>query len=185
MIGLKKSLIVIAGLLCLCSFGLTQFDDKEDVAKFKVFKSYDSIHPGMELRIAVKVTIKVMWHINSNKPNEDYMIGTSVEISPGGTFELKEVVYPKPSELKLGFADTPVSVYEGEVIIGGVIPIPADTGLGEYKVPLHIRYQACNDATCLPPRSVKKEFSVVVVDPKKSIKKINKEIFARLSERSD
>ena len=182
MIGLKKLLIVLTGLLCLCSFGLTQFGDEEDVAKFKVFKSYDSIHPGMELRIAVKVTIKALWHINSNKPSEDYMIGTSIEIPSEEIFELKDVVYPEPSEILLGFSDKPVSVYEGEVLIGGVIHVPADTELGEHKIPIHISYQACNDTTCLPPRSVKKEIILGVVDAKTPVKEINQDIFSKLGE---
>lgn len=172
-------------VLLLCSFGLAQFEDEEDVAKFRVFKSYDSLHPGMDLKIAVKVTIKGLWHINSNEPSEDYMIGTSIEVPSGETFELKDVVYPEPAELLLGFSDMPVSVYEGEVYIGGVIPVPGDIGLGEYKIPLHISYQACNDTTCLPPQSVKREILVVVVDPKTSLKEINKEIFAKLSEQNE
>lgn len=161
-----------------------QFDDEEDVAKFTIFKSYDRIHPGMELRIAVKATIKALWHINSSEPSEDYMVGTSIEIPSGGTFELKDVIYPESSELLLGFSDRPVSVYEGEVFIGGTISIPADIRLGEHKIPVHIAYQACNDTTCLPPQAVKKEISVVVVDTKASIKEINKEIFAKLIEQN-
>jgi hypothetical protein len=175
----KQSLWIIIGMLFLCSLGLSQFDDKEDVAKFKIYKSYDSIHPGMTMRIAVKVTIRALWHINSNEPSEDYMIGTNIDVS-AAAFELKEIVYPEPEELLLGFSDKPLSVYEGEVYIGAVIPIAADTELGEYKIPVHIIYQACNDASCLPPRSVKKEISIVVVDPETPIKEIHKDIFAKL-----
>ncbi len=184
MSGQKKIRIIIAGLLLFCSFGLAQFDEVEDVAKFKVFKSYDCIHPGMELSVAVKATIKVLWHINSNEPSEDFMIGTSVEIPAGGVFELKEIVYPPPFELLLGFSDSPVSVYEGEVFIRGVIPVSANIALGEYKIPIHITYQACNDATCMPPQSVEKEISVLVVDAKTSIKEINKEIFSKFSKQN-
>ena len=184
MIDRKKMLIAITGMLLVCQFGLAQFDDEEDVAKFKIFKSYDCIHSGMELRIAVKATIKVMWHINSNEPSEDFMIGTNVEIPEGGTFELKEVIYPEPIELMLGFADSPMSVFEGEVFIGGVIPIPADIALGSYKIPIQITYQACNDATCLPPRLVKKEISIDVVDAQTPIKEINTDIFDKLSEQN-
>jgi len=177
--------IVLVLMACILFFGFGGKETQEkDVAKFKIFKSHDRIHPGMELRIAVKATIKVLWHINSNEPSEDYMIGTSVEIPSEDTFELEEVIYPSPFELMLGFSDSPMSVYEGEVFIGGVIPVPADIGLGSHKIPIHITYQACNDASCLPPRLVKKEISVVVVDAEIPIKEINKEIFAKLSEQN-
>lgn len=177
----KKLLLAITGMLLLCQIGLAQFDDEEDVVKFKVFQSYECIHTGMALRIAVKATIKAMWHINSSEPSEDYMIGTSVEIPEGGAFELKEVNYPEPFELMLGFADSPVSVYEGQVFIGGVISIPEDVELGSHKIPIQITYQACNDATCLPPRSVKMDISVEIVDPDTPIKEINQDIFDKLS----
>ena len=182
--GQKKMMIVKICVLCLCLGGLAQFDDEDAVAKFKIFKSYDRIHPGMELKIAVKATIKVLWHINSNEPSEDYMIGTSVTTPEGGPFGLKEVFYPEPFELMLGFSDSPMSVYEGEVFIGGAISIPEDIELGEHRIPIHITYQACNDATCLPPRSVEKEILFVIVDGETPIKEMNKDIFAKLSERN-
>jgi hypothetical protein len=185
MIDRKKMLIAITGMLLVCQFGLAQFDDEEDVAKFKIFKSYDRIYPGLDLRIAIKATIKAMWHINSNEPSEDFMIETNVEIPEGETFELKEVIYPEPMELMLGFADSPMSVYEGVVYIEGVIPIPADIALGSHKIPIHITYQACNDATCLPPRSIKKEISFEVVDAKTPITEINQDIFAKLREQNE
>jgi hypothetical protein len=176
---------VLASAILVLTVFRPFFGYEEDVAKFKIYKSYDSIHSGMDLRIAVRIKIMALWHINSNEPSEDYMIGTSIEIPEGGGFELKDIVYPEPAELLLGFSVTPVSVYEGEVFIGGVIPVPADTGVGEYKIPLHIRYQACNDSTCLPPQSVKKEILFAVVDPKKPLKEINKDIFVKLSEQNN
>jgi hypothetical protein len=84
----------------------------------------------------------------------------------------------------LGFSDKPVSVYEGEIFIKGVIPIPADIDLGEYKIPLHLGYQACDDATCLPPKSLKKEISFTVVGPETPVQEINKDIFSKIKEQN-
>lgn len=181
MIVLKKIMILVFIVLLFNHSNLAQFEAESDVVEFKIFKSYDRIHQNKELKIAVMAEIKNMWHINSNEPNEDYMVGTSVEIPAGEKFQLKKLKFPEPLELIFSFSITPVSVYEGEVYIGAVIPIPADIELGEHKIPIHITYQACNDASCLSPRSVKEEISIIVVEKEIQIQEINKEIFTKLN----
>jgi len=184
MISRKKLSLVFLGILFLSLLMVAQFDDDKEVAQFAIFKSYDRIHPGMELRIAVKVTIKVFWHINSNHPSQDYMIGTKVTIPQEEPFELKDVVYPEPSEIRFGFSESALSVYQGVIFIFGIIPVPADLGLGKHTIPFHINYQACNDATCLPPQMIKKQISVVVVDVQTPIEKVNADIFEKLGKKN-
>ena len=181
MIVLKKIKILVFIVFLFNQSNLAQFDTESDVVEFKIFKSYDRIHQNKELKIAVMAVINNMWHINSNEPSEDYMVGTSVEISAGEKFQLKKLKFPEPLELIFSFSITPISVYEGEVYISGVIPIPADIELGEYKIPIHITYQACNDASCLSPRSIKEEISIIVVEKEIQIQEINKEIFEKLN----
>jgi hypothetical protein len=155
-------------------------DQDEEVVKVQVFKSYEQIHPGMDLRIALRVDILGTWHINSHVPSEGYMEATNLVISSGSSFTFSEIKYPEAFTVFLEFSDKPVSVFEGEVFIVGVIPIPEDLSLGKHTIPLHFTYQACNDMTCLAPETHEEEISITIVDKETPVQKVNTEIFKKI-----
>jgi len=152
----------------------------EEVVEIEVFNSYDKIHSGMDLKIAIRVEILGTWHINSNVPTEDYFEATNLSIPSESFFSFAEIKYPEALSLFLEFSESPVSVFEGEIFIGGVISIPEDISLGKHKIPLLFIYQACDDRTCLPPETLEKEIIITVVDKETSIQEINTEIFTKL-----
>ncbi len=152
----------------------------EDVVKIQIFKSYDQIHPGRDLKIALRVDILGNWHINSNIPAEDFLVATKVDIPSESSFSFSAFKYPEALSLFLEFSERPVSVFEGEIFIGGIIPISEDIALGKQTIPLQFTYQACNDQTCLPPETLEMEITITVVDKEKPIQEINTEIFTKL-----
>jgi thiol:disulfide interchange protein DsbD len=158
---------------------ITSYDLDEEVVEIEVFNSYDKIHSGMDLKIAIRVEILGTWHINSDVPTEDYFEATSLSIPSESFFSFVEIKYPEALSLFLEFSESPVSVFEGEIFIGGVISIPEDISLGKHKIPLLFTYQACDDRTCLPPETLEKEIIITVVDKETSIQEINTEIFTK------
>lgn len=160
--------------------GESQFSTEEDIVKIQIFKSYDQIHSGMNFKIALRVYILGTWHINSNVPAEDFLVATNMDIPSESSFSFSEFKYPEALSLFLEFSERPVSVFEGELLIGGVIPIPEDITLGKHAIPLQFTYQACNDQACLPPETLEKEITITVVDKKTPIHEINTEIFTKL-----
>jgi thiol:disulfide interchange protein DsbD len=125
------------------------------------------------------VDILGTWHINSNVPAEDYFEATNLSLPSESFFSFSEINYPEALSLFLEFSERPVSVFEGEIFIGGVIPIPEDISLGKYTLPLRFTYQACDDRTCLPPETLEKEIIIMVVDKETLIQEINTEIFTK------
>ncbi|MBL1212862.1 MAG: protein-disulfide reductase DsbD [Ignavibacteriae bacterium] len=160
------------------SFGQIGFD--EELVEIEIYNSFDKIQAGTELKIAVKAVTQESWHINSNKPNEDYLIPTELSLNQDSPFSLSKVIYPKAVDVEFAFSDVPVSVYEGEVFIGGLINIPADTEPGEYKITVMLEYQGCNDISCMAPASVSKELTITVADNRTAINEINSEIFSQI-----
>ncbi|MGB6340272.1 MAG: hypothetical protein WBF32_10895 [Candidatus Aminicenantaceae bacterium] len=174
-------LILLINVFSVWNFlGGLQWDPDEDVVKIQIFKSYDQIHPGMDLKIALRVDILGTWHINSNVPAEDFLVATNVNIPSESSFSFSGFQYPEALSLLLEFSERPVSVFEGEIFIGGVIPIPEHIALGKYKIPLQFTYQACNDQACLPPKTLEKEITITVVVKEMSVQEINTEIFTKL-----
>ncbi|MDP3684914.1 MAG: cytochrome c biogenesis protein CcdA, partial [Ignavibacteria bacterium] len=113
--------------------------------------SKDTIHPGSEVKVNVKVSVIPTWHINSNKPNEDFLIPSKLTASSPEKITFRSVVYPKGKEIKFDFSEKLLSVYENEFELTGALKIPSSVKEGKYKVIVQLQYQACNNQTCMPP----------------------------------
>lgn len=162
----------------LSTFTKAQFGGQQ--AHIKSYLSMDSIHPGSEVKVAVKVTINPTWHINSNRPNDDFLIPSKLEISSPEKITLVKIVYPKGKELKFDFSEKPLSVYENEITLGALIRIPAEIKPGEYKVIFTLEYQACNNQTCMPPNSIADTLAIVVVDKTAANNEVNQDMFKQI-----
>lgn len=109
---------------------------------------------GMEAGIEVFAEIERGWHINSNKPNESYLIPTVVELTVPEGIATEPLNYPPADAHTFAFApDKTLLVYSGKVGIAGALSVPADFAGDSFRVEAAIDYQACNDTTCLPPAS--------------------------------
>ncbi len=95
-------------------------------------------------QILVNLRVAPGWHVNANKPLEDYLIPTSLT---AGT--APKVVYPKPKIVRLGFSKNPLALLDGEVEITAV----AENSDGPTRFELEI--QACSDKICLAPDTLK------------------------------
>lgn len=142
----------------LSSIGYTQV---EEIVKLSVQTPAVQIEQGEQFAIDIVADINPSWHINSNKPNDEFLIPTVVS-AKGEKIKLVKVKYPKPHELNFSFSDSPVSVFEGETKFGLTLEVLADAPLGKQSVEVVLDYQACNDVTCLPPNSATAKFEVIV-----------------------
>jgi DsbC/DsbD-like thiol-disulfide interchange protein len=100
--------------------------------------------------LALTVTVEKGWHLNANDPDRPYLIPTTLEIDPPAGTTIVSIRYPDPVVQTLAFApEMALRLYEGTftvvVRVAGSVPARFDAKLA---------YQACNDETCLPPRSL-------------------------------
>lgn len=170
-------LIVIFSNYNIAQFGFNQ----EPILTFKSYKSFDKIHQEGEIKLAFEIDIKDEWHINSNKPNEDFLIPTELELSSDFTFQKSELVFPEAHEIKLDISEVPLSVYEKKVYIGTTIKIPKNTELGEKTIIAEFTFQGCNNATCMAPETIVDTIKINVVDKSEQVQEINSEIFSKLN----
>ncbi|HEV8579634.1 MAG TPA: thioredoxin family protein [Thermoanaerobaculia bacterium] len=110
--------------------------------------AYDA---GSTARVAALVTIEREWHVNSHKPTFDYLIPTVLTLELPEGWTPGAIEYPPAKMQTFAFADQPLAVYDGDVVIVADLKLPAGAGEGSYPVRGALRYQACNDAQCLPP----------------------------------
>jgi thioredoxin:protein disulfide reductase len=168
-------------LVLLSSIISAQFGSRENLFEGKFYTSFDKVYQGEKFQFAVKGTIKDTWHINSNKPNEDFLIPTVVKLSNDNGFTLTNITYPEAKNVEFGFSDKPVSVYEGDIIIHGDINVPSETQLGNYELYLEMTYQACNNMSCMAPVTLRDTINVEVVSKQTPVNQKNSEIFSEIS----
>jgi hypothetical protein len=104
-----------------------------------------------EARISVK--LQPGFHVNSNTPSESYLIPLRLTWA-AGPLESAGVVFPKPTMEKYEFSEKPLSVFTGNFDIATKFRALATATQGPAYVSGKLRYQACNDKACFPPKTV-------------------------------
>ncbi len=118
---------------------------------------------GSTVRGLVSLKINKPYHVNANPASEDYLIPTELRFPEATGFKVEKVVYPKPIEKAFGFSEgKPLKIYEGQVVIQFELTLAEDVSLGELPIKASVRYQACDDNACYPPRTVPAEFKIKV-----------------------
>lgn len=123
------------------------------VVNLSLNRNIFKVEAGSEFKVLLNAKIDNTWHINSNKPNDEFLIPSVVAVKGNG-IKLTSVKYPKAHDITLSFSDTPVSVYEGDVKFELTIAIDKLASPGKQNIEVKLNYQACNDQSCLPPTSV-------------------------------
>jgi len=125
----------------------------------------EGLHAGSEVRAALKVSLPQGFHVQSNKPRDPSLIPTTLAIDAPPGVRTIEVVFPKPIDLKQTGAEQPLAVFEREFTVGVRFALASTLGPGDFIVPAHLRYQACNDTTCFAPTTADAQWSFHVVPP--------------------
>ena len=71
-----------------------------------------------------------------------------------GALEGGQVVYPKPVQEKYEFSEKPLSVFTGKFDVTANFKVAANAPAGPGVAAGQLRYQACNDKACFPPKTV-------------------------------
>ena len=94
--------------------------------------------------------MKEGYHVNSNKPNEEYLIPLKLTWTSLGALEGGTVTYPKPALEKYEFSEQPLSVYTGGFDLLANFKVAANAPAGPGAATGKLRYQACSNRACYP-----------------------------------
>ncbi len=117
---------------------------------------------GEVVTIEATAQLRNGYHVNSNTPSESYLIPLKLTWDANLPVETVEVVYPKPKLEKYAFAEKPLSVFSGDFKIVTKMRAKASAPMGPAQITGKLRYQACTDKECLPPKTVPVSFTMNV-----------------------
>jgi DsbC/DsbD-like thiol-disulfide interchange protein len=156
---------LIASALVLCApAALAQFFGQHSGPRVTVAPiAAVVVARGGKAPLDIALRINRGYHINSNRPHDDLLLPTVVYLDPPEGIEILKIAYPQAEELAAPFANQKLSVYSGEFEVTAEVRVPRSAALGTQRVRGQVRYQACDNRQCFPPKTTPIEFDVRVV----------------------
>jgi hypothetical protein len=123
-----------------------------------------AVAPGKTAAVKIDCRVKQGFHINSNKPNSELLIPTEFKFSLPTELIIAGAEYPAGQQITFPFMpNEPLSVYSGDFEVQAKVRASQHLRPGTYRVHAQLRYQACNDRQCFPPKTQPVDFDVKVV----------------------
>ncbi|MGQ9657186.1 MAG: cytochrome c biogenesis protein CcdA [Fimbriimonadales bacterium] len=155
-------LVGIVGLM-LAASGWTQL--RQIQFKHEVILEFTAYTPGATVNGVVVLRVDKPYHVNANPASEDYLIPTALKLESGKGYTVGAVQYPKPIEKAFAFSEgKPLRIYEGRVPIRFQLTLDKNALKGDLSIKGTLRYQACDDAACYPPRTQPIEINVSIAE---------------------
>jgi suppressor for copper-sensitivity B len=149
-------------LACLAAPPAGAAIPRPEKAKLALQADHSTYAAGATARLSALVAIEPGWHVNSHTPTFDYLIATELEIQVPGGWQQAAVDYPPGQKKSFAFADVPLSVYDGDVVIQAKVTVPAGTKPGVFPLRARLHYQACDHSQCLPPVTSESQLTLTV-----------------------
>ena len=127
-----------------------------------------SLAPGKTAKVELDFRVESGFHINSNTPKSDLLLPTVLRLSPPSDVVLSRISYPPGQDLSFEFLPgEKLNVYTGDFSVKAVVSTARPVSPGTYRVHGALRYQACDQRQCFPPKELPVSFDVKVQDPKR------------------
>ncbi|MCX7985055.1 MAG: thioredoxin family protein [Bacteroidetes bacterium] len=145
-------LFVLLSVLCTLSLAQTVGSDQYVTITTKLDR--DRVRPGDSFRGALIVTIAEGWHINSSSPTLDYLVPTSFTVRPREGYIVSDITYPRGDTATLEFAEQPLSLYKGTIVIFFTLSTSTRIHPGIDTIRGSLEVQACNNSVCAAPATI-------------------------------
>lgn len=152
---MTRQIALLAALACCTLAGRPQITGMGAPAQQKAYVVYaaevqnvSANKPGvLELRFH---TVQG-FHINSHTPKADYLIPTTLTMDAAPGVKPGALQFPAGHPYSFSFdPSTKLDVYAGDF----VVKLPVVAAPGDHTLDGSLRYQACDNAACYPPRTL-------------------------------
>jgi hypothetical protein len=148
-------LVAGCGLLVAYGFSRAQMVGLDGAPRVRAFVTYaaeaQTVAAGRRGVVELRFRVVDGFHVNSHTPGQEMLIATTLTLLPADGVKESEPEYPAGQAYAFAFdpADK-LNVYAGEF----TVRLPVVATAGEHAVEGSLKYQACDNASCYPPRTV-------------------------------
>ncbi|WP_182276572.1 protein-disulfide reductase DsbD domain-containing protein [Granulicella sp. 5B5] len=112
-------------------------------------------HPGQHSSLEITAVIQDGWHVYALTQVAGGPMPLRIGIGHNPTVELDgKITGSTPSKQHDPSFDLETQTYSHGFTVTAPLKVKRDAPAGNASVPVSIRFQACSDRTCLPPRTV-------------------------------
>lgn len=157
-----KAASVFLALFVLLALALAQRGNRADFVTVEPLPKLE-LARGKSTTLEVRMRVNKGFHINSNRPSNDLLIPTEIKFEPSAGIVIGKLAYPEGHDYALSFApQEKLSVYTDMVMVSVPLNSARAAKPGARKMRGTLTYQACNDNSCFPPKTVPLEVDVVL-----------------------
>lgn len=120
-----------------------------------------SVPQGKSGTVPLSFRVVRGYHINSNKPKSEFLIPTALKVDAATDIVIGRITYPEGKDMSFAFApDEKLNVYAGDFQLGVLVRPLRSVQTGKYMIRGSLKYQACDNAACYPPKQLPISFEV-------------------------
>src|SRR5690242_13411 len=119
---------------------------------------------GKASKVTLQFRVASGFHINSHKPNSELLIPTNLKLDPPTDIVAEKITYPPGKNFTFSFDPSEkLNVYSGAFAVTAMLRPLSTVAPSAYTVRGQLKYQACDDRACYPPKQLPVEFEIKVV----------------------
>jgi hypothetical protein len=122
-----------------------------------------TIVQGKPATVPLSFRVASGYHINSNKPKSEFLIPTVLRVEATTDIIIGKTTYPDGQDTSFAFApDEKLNVYSGDFQIDVLVRPLKTVEKGKYIMRGTLKYQACDNSACYPPKQLPISFDVKI-----------------------
>ena len=175
---MKTNFLIVLAVLAISAIAAPLASSQDQTSLSPVKRQFVTAAPvsavavrsGHPAPVTFTFHIQPGYHINSNKPLMPELIPTQLKFSlPSSDMVVGRVTYPQGQLMSFAFdPNQKLSVYSGDFSVKAMVVAPPSANSGSYTVHADLKYQACDNNACYPPKTVPLAFDVKVGSSAKS-----------------
>ena len=130
----------------------------------KFASSAGALHPGAKVTLNLTANIESGWHVYAvSQPPDSPVIATDISVPAGQSLALSgDVGVPQPISRMDPTIGKQTDFYENSAAFTLPLKVEKKARPGKHSFEVDVRFQACSDRMCLPPRTEKIETPVSI-----------------------
>jgi thiol:disulfide interchange protein len=129
--------------------------DSNNGAKPKAYVVYaaepQTVAAGKSAVLELRFRVMQGFHVNSHTPKSELLIPTALSLDTAAGVKVSPLEYPAGQSYSFSFdPKEKLDVYAGDF----TVKLPVVAAAGEHTIVGTLRYQACDNASCYPPKTL-------------------------------
>jgi hypothetical protein len=151
---IRRALVTLTVFAVVVPFAFAQFS-LDAPARSKAYVNYtaeaQTVPAGKHGVLQLHFQLLPGFHVNSHTPKSKLLIPTALTLQPAAGVTAGALEYPAGQSFSFSFdPNEKVDVYAG----GFIVKLPVVATRGDHTMDATLKYQACDNSSCYPPRTL-------------------------------